>query len=291
MIDVTPDPIAFELGPLRVAWYGLAFALALTVGTFLAQREAARRGENPRIVVDGLLIVVVLTVIGARLYHVIDQFQIYAADPLRIVLPPYSGLGLYGGIAGAVLGLAIFTRRRGLSFLRWGDIAVPGLLMGQAIARWGNFFNQELYGPPTNLPWGIAIDCQHRVVTAAVDYSCDRFPLESTGFHPLFFYEAALTFTGALIALFVARRFAARLRDGDLVSFWFIWYGAVRGILEVFREGYNWTFFGVPMAMLIGALAVAGGIITIIWRHRKPRPETPEPAPLPVTTLPPPAEV
>ncbi|CAN5489297.1 prolipoprotein diacylglyceryl transferase [soil metagenome] len=281
MIDVTPDPIALQLGPISIGWYGLLFAAALTAGVLVAQREAARKGEDPRNVLDGLLLVVLLTVVGARLYHVIDQWAAcdpgpcYSQNLAAIVLPPYSGLGLYGGIAGAVVGLYIYTRRRGLSFLRYGDIGVPGLLIGQAIARWGNFFNQELYGPPTDLPWGIAIQCANRVQQYACPPGSDPEATLGQGFHPLFFYEAALTLTGGLLALYLARRFGDRLRDGDLVSFWFIWYGAVRGLLEIFREGYNWTFFGVPMAIIIGAVAIAVGVATIIRRHRRTKPGEP----------------
>ena len=143
----------------------------------------------------------------------------------------------------------------------------------QAIARWGNFFNQELYGPPTDLPWGIAIECAHRVEK----YVCSAdFPFETTGFHPLFFYEASLSFIGGLLALWIGRRFVDRLRPGNLFSFWLIWYGFVRAYLETFREGWNWAVQGIPVATAISFLAIAFGVLTILWRHR-PRATEPEP--------------
>ena len=140
------------------------------------------------------------------------------------MLPPYAGLGLYGGIIGAAVGIWVFLRGKGIPLARALDVVVPGTLFAQGIARWGNFFNQELYGPPTDLPWGIAIDCGHRIA----QYPCTLYPVETTGFHPLFFYESALTITGGVIALVLARRFTSRLLDGDLASFWMIWYGGVR---------------------------------------------------------------
>ena len=152
---------------------------------------------------------------------------------LAIVLPPYSGLGIYGGIAGGLVGLFLYSRRRGFPFLPWVDVLVPSLFIGQAIARWGNFFNQELYGPPTDLPWGIAIECVHRVAA----YPCSQFPFETTGFVPLFFYEATLSLIGGLLALWIGRRFVDRLRPGDLFSFWLVWYGVVRAYLETYRAG------------------------------------------------------
>jgi phosphatidylglycerol:prolipoprotein diacylglycerol transferase len=203
---------------------------------------------------------------------VIDQWAFYQTDPIRIVLPPYSGLGLYGGIFGAVVGIWIYTRRKGIPIWTALDVVVPGTFFAQAIARWGNFFNQELYGPPTDLPWGITIDCGHRVV----QYPCDAFPALTTGFHPLFLYESILDVAGGLIALWLSRRHLDRLRDGDLASFWMIWYGGGRLVLETFRSGWNWTLGGLPTAMLIGSVLAVVGVATIVARHR--RPPSPQPA-------------
>jgi len=272
VIRITPDPIAISLGPLSVGWYGIGYVVAVAVLVLVTQREAARRGIDPQHVTGVLVLSAALAIIGARLYHVIDQFHLYSSNLAAIVLPPYSGLGLYGGVAGAALGISIYTRRHGIPVWRALDVVIPGTLFAQGIARWGNFFNQELYGPPTSAPWGIAIECQNRVAL----YPCDAFPFETTSFHPLFFYESALTITGGLIALWLARRFAHRLRDGDIASFWGIWYGAVRTFLETFREGYNWTVGGIPTAQLIGIGLIVVGIATIVWRHTRSSPIEPE---------------
>jgi phosphatidylglycerol---prolipoprotein diacylglyceryl transferase len=267
VINVTPSPVAFSLGPITVPWYGIGYVAALAVGSLIATREARRRGQDPEHVWNAVLFVFVLGIVGARLYHVIDQWgTLYAHDPIRVILPPYTGLAVYGGIVGGLIGVVLYTRRHGLRTWQWADIAVPALFFGQAIGRWGNFFNQELYGPPTSQPWGIAIQCQHRVAA----YPCSTYPFETTGFHPLFFYESALSLIGGLVALAIARRFADSLRDGDLVAFWLVWYGAVRSLLEPLRDGYNWTFFGVPVAILIGIGAIGGGIAWTWWRHRGP---------------------
>jgi phosphatidylglycerol:prolipoprotein diacylglycerol transferase len=270
LIAFHPPATALQLGPVRIDFYGIGYALALAIGVWIASRQARLRRENPDHIGSGIVFVFVLGLVGARLYHLADQWNtLYAADPIKAILPPYTGLGIYGGIAGGVIAVLIYTRRHRLSFLRWADIAVPAVLVGQAIARWGNFFNQELYGPPTTLPWGIAIDCSKRVS----EYSCALYP-PGTGFQPLFFYESSLDFIGALVALYLARRVAQRLRDGDLFSFWFIWYGGVRSLLELFRLGYDWTFFGVPTAIVVGLAGMAFGAVTIWWRHRGPGPST-----------------
>jgi phosphatidylglycerol:prolipoprotein diacylglycerol transferase len=272
LIDIRPASTALHIGPISIDFYGIGYAIALAVGVWIASRQAILRRENPDHIGNGIIPVFVLGLIGARVYHLIDQWNtLYAQDPIKAILPPYTGLGIYGGIVGGIIGVLWYTRRHRLSFMRWADIAVPAVLVGQAIARWGNFFNQELYGPPTNLPWGIAIDCSKRVV----EYSCSIYP-PGTGFQPLFFYESSLDLIGALVALWLSRRVADRLRDGDLFSFWFIWYGGVRSVLETFRIGYDWTFFGVPTAILVGVAAMVMGALTIYWRHRGPGRSTAE---------------
>lgn len=274
LLALLPSPasnIAVQLGPLSVPWYGVGYAVALALGTWLTARLARRRGLDPNHVMDGLLVVVICGLIGARLYHVIDQWQLYKDDLLAIVLPPYSGLALYGGVIGGLVGLAIYTRHRGIPFRRWADTVVPALFFGQAIARWGNYANQELYGPPTSAPWGIAIDCAHRVAA----YACP--PLGTVapdaGFQPLFLYESSLTFIGGVIALLLLVRFGGRLKDGDLMAFWLIWYGLVRAYLETFRLRYDFTFFDLPVAIILGLSATVVGVAILAWNHReRPRP-------------------
>ncbi|MEX1295690.1 MAG: prolipoprotein diacylglyceryl transferase, partial [Candidatus Limnocylindrales bacterium] len=264
LIDITP-PSGIDLGLLTLGFYGVGYVLAVAVMLLVSQVEARRKGLDPGLVTSAIIIVAVFALVGARLYHVVDEWDRYAADPISALLPPYSGLGLYGGIFGAAIGIWVFVRGRGIPIGRALDVVVPGTLFAQGIARWGNFFNQELYGPPTDLPWGITIECVHRVA----QYPCELFPQATTGFHPLFFYESVLTITGGFIALFVARRFADRLLDGDLASFWMVWYGGVRLLLETFRDGWNWTVLGVPTAMLIGLALIVAGLATAWWRHAR----------------------
>ncbi|MCY7417435.1 MAG: prolipoprotein diacylglyceryl transferase, partial [Chloroflexi bacterium] len=204
LISITP-PSAIQIGPLPIGLYGLAYVLAIAVMLWVSQSEARWRGLDPTLVTGALIPVALCAIIGARLYHVIDQWPYYQDHLAAIVLPPYSGLGLYGGIAGAVVGIGWHVRRHHLPLWLALDVVVPGTLFAQAIARWGNFFNQELYGPPTDLPWGITIDCDHRIG----QYLCDgvpALPAATTGFHPLFLYESIWVALGGLVALCLSRR-------------------------------------------------------------------------------------
>ena len=269
MIRVTPGPTAFEVGPIAIGWYGIGYLVAIAVLILVTQRELERRGIDRSHFVNAMLLVGALALVGARVYHVIHEWPLYRDNLAAIVLPPYSGLALYGGIAGAALGIILYGLRKKLPIRLGLDAVIPGTLFAQGIARWGNFFNQELYGPPTDVPWGIAIDCQHRVA----QYTCAAYPFETTGFHPLFFYEFALNITGGLIALYLSRRYLHRLRPGDLTAFWGIWYGSTRAVLETFREGWNWQIGGLPTAQLIGILVIVIGVAWIAWNHRPGRRE------------------
>ena len=267
MIDITPDPIALQLGPLAIHWYGIAYAFGLAGAFLVIEREARRRGEDTRYLVNGMIVIAVAALIGGRLYHVIDQWQLYKDDLTKIILPPYSGLGVYGGIAAGLVAMVLYTRYRRLNFWTWADIVAPGLLVMQGIARWGNFANQELYGPATTAPWGIAIQCQNRVAAYACPPGSDPLATLGQHFQPLFLYESMSGLVGAVVLLWIARRFGSRLRPGDIALMFFIWYATTRLILEPLRAD-NWTFFGVPTAMIVSAFVIVAAVIALILRHR-----------------------
>jgi phosphatidylglycerol:prolipoprotein diacylglycerol transferase len=295
------DPVAIEIGPLQLHWYGIIIAGAVLIAGLLGTRVAAWLGEDPEDGWSMLLLVMVLAIIGARIYHVIHLWDHYAANPIEIPQIWNGGIGIPGGVAGGALGILLYTRSRGINTARWMDIFAPALLLGQVIGRLGNFVNQELYGPPTSLcgvdfppclPFGIQIDADHR---AGTPWDAVSFPVETTQFVPLFAYEMALNLLGMLVLLFVIRRFGPRLFAGDLTLMYLMWYGAVRTALETYRVN-NWAIAGVPTAMWVGIIAFVLAGAWLVYRHRrgwgspmiKPaderEPETPAPQPQPEAT-------
>lgn len=262
MIDLLPNPIAIQIGPLPVYWYGVAYAVGLAVAYLVLVRQARRAGEDAELIGNGIIIIAIAALIGGRLYHVIDQWALYRDDLLRIVLPPYSGLGVYGGLATGVLAFIALVRYHGVNGWRWADIVAPALFVMQAVGRWGNFFNQELYGPPTDLPWGIAIDCAHRIAA----YPCDAFPVATTHFQPLFLYESVSGLLGAAALIWLSRRVRPP-KDGDLILIFFIWYPVVRFLLETLRTE-NWKVGGIPTAQLFSIAFALGAFLLLLWRHR-----------------------
>jgi len=259
------DPIALQLGPISIHWYGIIMATAILVAAWLGMAEVRRRGENPEVGWSLLLWAIAGGVIGARIYHVIHQWDFYSANPSLIPQGWNGGLGIPGAVAGGAAAIWLATRLRGLPTARWFDIFVMALPLGQAIGRLGNFVNQELYGPPTTLPWGIPISAAHRVPEWA---NLNLYPEATTRFHPLFAYEAiaSLLTLGALI--WISRRFAARLYDGDMLLIYIMFYGVVRSYLETFRVE-NWVIAGVPTATWLGlsGFVLAGGFL--ILRHAR----------------------
>ncbi|MBS1251897.1 MAG: Prolipoprotein diacylglyceryl transferase [Anaerolineales bacterium] len=268
------DPIAFQIGPVTVYWYGLLIATGALVGAWLASLEAERRGWDPDHIWNALVVCLILGLIGARLYHVISSpaggaqgWDYYRQNPIDIIrfwrdgqLTGISGLGIYGAVVGGLLGLLAYTYFAGLKFLDWADLGMMGLAMGQVIGRWGNFFNQELYGNPTSLPWGIPIDAAHRLPQFR-DLPADA------RFHPSFLYESLwnLLVVGAL--LYLTRRFEGRLRSGDLLLSYLILYPIGRFLVE-FQRPDAWTVRGIPAAQIIAVVSIVVSAGVLIYRHR-----------------------
>jgi phosphatidylglycerol:prolipoprotein diacylglycerol transferase len=268
------DPVAFRLPIIGIPiyWYGIVVVICILVGSFVASREARRRGQNPDHIWNGLILVIIFGLIGARLYHVVSSpqglvrgFDYYLQHPVEILMIRQGGLGIFGAIAGGLLAIFIYARWQKLDFLTWIDIAAPGLALGQAIGRWGNFFNQELYGYPTTVPWGIPIDLRFRLPRFA------DLP-ETTRFHPTFLYESLWSLGSFVILLYVARRFGDRLLKGDVFLIYCILYPLGRFLVE-FQRPDAWMMGPLAAAQVISLLIMAVAMAILVYRHRR-RPAT-----------------
>jgi phosphatidylglycerol:prolipoprotein diacylglycerol transferase len=271
--------VAFELGFLRVYWYGLLVTLGMLAGAWVAALEVKRRGGDPSVVWDGALWVVLLGLVGARLYHVVSApndgshggWAYYSRHPLQIFAIWQGGLGIYGGLLGGALAILLLSIRRRLRFLWLADSIAPGVLLGQAIGRWGNYFNQELYGGPTGSPWwGITIDPPYRIRTPGADFTdLTRYPPE-TRFHPTFLYESVWNLFGFIGLLWLARR---PLREGDIGAIYLIWYGSGRLWIELLFRPDAWTLGGAPTAAWLSLFSLAIGIVILFLNRRSSFPQ------------------
>ena len=224
-----PSPVIFEVGPFALRYYGLCIAIGVAVATWLTARELARKGYDGALALDALFFVVPLGLIGARVYHVITDYDLYDGNPHSFFPGVFEiwngGLGIYGAVVGGFLGLLLFARIRGINPLVLADAAAPGLILAQAIGRWGNYFNQELFGRPSSLPWAIEIAPENRP---------SGFASEAT-FHPTFLYESIWNVLVCFILLFVARRFANSLKNGDIALLYVCLYSVGRFFVETLR--------------------------------------------------------
>jgi phosphatidylglycerol---prolipoprotein diacylglyceryl transferase len=224
-----PSPVIFEVGPFALRWYGLFIALGIAAATWLTVRELNRRGYDGAMALDALFFIVPIGFIGARAYHVITDYDLYDGNPHSFFPGVFEvwngGLGIYGGVIGGFIGLLIFARLRGISALAFADAVAPGLVLAQAIGRFGNYFNQELFGRPSDLPWAIEIAPENRP---------PQFN-DAASFHPTFLYESIWDVLVCLILLFVARRFANSLKNGDIFLLYVCLYSVGRFFVETLR--------------------------------------------------------
>jgi phosphatidylglycerol:prolipoprotein diacylglycerol transferase len=261
-------PTGFQLGPIYIYFYGIILMLGAVAAAFLAEREARRRGLNSELVWDALIWVLIGGIIGARIWHILTPppsmveagttTAFYLTHPLDMLNIRKGGLGIPGGIIGGALALYWFTRRRRLNFLVWADIAAPAVALGQAIGRWGNFVNQELYGAPTNLPWAIYIEPQNRLP----EFQGQEY------YHPLFLYESLWNFANVILLLWLARRFSDRLKPGDLFLIYLITYPVGRFLLEFLRLDAS-QVAGLNANQTVMAIVAILSAAIFFLRHRQ----------------------
>lgn len=224
-----------SLGPLLFRWNGLLIALGIAAGALLSAREAKRQNYDPEIIYYLFLPLTIWGILGARLWHILSPplssielgltTRYYFSHLIDIAAIWVGGFGIPGAWIGGSLALYYFARKHEFPFLELADIVAPGLALAQAIGRLGNYFNQELYGLPTNLPWKIFIDHAHRLSG-----------FEKINFyHPLFAYEAMWSFANVIFLLWLTRRFDGILRIGDIFLAYLGFYSLGRFLLEFLR--------------------------------------------------------
>ena len=264
------DELGIHIGMLYIRYYGIILMSAALLIAWTAEVLARRRKFDPEIVWDMFLWVVIGAVVGARIWHILTppasmleltppiDTVYYLTHPFDAVNLTRGGLGLPGGIMGGALAMWLYTRRNKLSFLVWADIAVVGIPLGHAFGRLGNWVNHEVYGAPTDLPWGIYIPPANRMTEYA---DVDRY-------HPLFLYEALLNLVNFAILLFIGQKYAQKLKDGDIMLLYFINYGVIRFFLEFLRLDTS-PLMGTSLNanQLTAAVVVVVSTLALLWRH------------------------
>ncbi|CAN5345074.1 prolipoprotein diacylglyceryl transferase [soil metagenome] len=267
----SPDPAwaSFQLGPLTIHTYALCILAGIVAAVIITQRRLSRRGAESGVVLDIIIWAVPLGIVGARFYHVFTHVSDYFypdANLWNIFAIWDGGNALYGSLLGGALGAYIGCRRTGIRFWSFADALAPAMLVAQSMGRLGNYFNHELFGLPTTLPWGLQI-----LPTDAM------FPNDlpaGTLFHPLFLYEIVWNLIGVAIILIVERRF--HLQWGRVFGLYLIWYGLGRSWLEAIRiDPTSDSLFGIPANIWASFVAIALGIaLLLVQALRHPEPES-----------------
>lgn len=258
----SPEWSYFDLGPFRIHAYALCILAGIVAATIMTSMRLTKRGAEPGIVLDIILWAVPLGIIGARIYHVLTHPGDYfyaGADLLRTLYIWEGGNAIFGALLGGAVGAYIGCRMTGIRFWAFADALAPGMLLAQAMGRLGNWFNAELYGLPTTLPWGLEISSDNPAFPVGLP--------EGTLFHPTFLYEIIWNVLGVAVILFLERKIS--LHWGKAFAVYLIWYGVGRSFFEAIRVDPSEMFLGVRTNIWAAWLAIALGVVIFIVQSRR----------------------
>ncbi|MBR6127055.1 prolipoprotein diacylglyceryl transferase [bacterium] len=254
----SPSQIIFTVFGVNVYYYGVVLALAIAAGVLVSDYIGSKFFEFKKdTFIDLAPYVIISGIIGARLYYCMMDFHFYLKFPTEILAIRHGGISIHGAILGGLLGLWIYARRHKLNFYRICDISAIGLALGQAIGRWGNFFNSEAYGTPTNLPWKLFIAPQYRQVPYA---DCEFY-------HPTFLYESILDFVIFLVLFYLVKKYS-KGKEGNFALIYLILYSFARIAVETCRIDSVRYVFGVPVAIIISVGIIILSSILLYKRNK-----------------------
>ncbi|MGZ0710883.1 prolipoprotein diacylglyceryl transferase (plasmid) [Coraliomargarita sp. W4R53] len=260
----SPTVSYFDLwdGGPRIHIYALCIITGIILATLLTNRRLTKRGAEPWVVIDIILIAVPLAIIAARIYHVLSHWDFYFGEgknPLSALYIWEGGIAIYGALIGGAVGAWLGCRWTGVRFWTFADALAPGLLLAQAIGRFGNWFNQELFGLPTDVPWGLEID-----------YDNPAFPpglAEGTLFHPTFLYEVIWNGLGVLVLLWLGHKLS--MQWGRLFAVYLIWYSAGRVVWESIRIDPSEIILGLRTNVWAAIFGVIIGLVLLVLQKRR----------------------
>lgn len=258
----SPPVSFFDLGPFRIHIYALCILLGIVLAVWMTSSRLTARGGRPGAVLDIVLWAVPLGIVGARIYHVLTHVNDYfypGADLLRTLYIWEGGNAIFGSLIGGALGVYIGCRQTGVRFWSFADAVAPAMLVAQATGRLGNWFNHELFGVPTTLPWGLEIESTNAAFPAGLP--------AGTLFTPTFLYEIIWNIVGVIVILALERRF--NLRWGRAFAVYIIWYGVGRSWFESIRIDPSEMFLGVRSNIWASWLAIIIGIVILIIQNKR----------------------
>lgn len=271
----SPGPILVKLGPLTIRWYGLLIASAVLIGVTLSQYLAKRRNVNPDLISDLSIWLVIGAIPAARIYYVLFQWQEYSRRPGDIIAIWKGGIAIHGAIIGGLIVAIIFAKLKKVSFWQLADLVAPSLILGQAIGRWGNFFNSEAFGKPTNLPWKLYIPREITLIDGSKIYPRPPQYIDESFFHPTFLYESlwnVMIFSLLMILFFRALQGKLSLKTGTIFLVYLVGYSLGRFWIEGLRLDSLMLGSNLRIAQVISLLEIAIGLAGLWWLYIRKRP-------------------
>lgn len=251
------DPVAFELGPLTVRWYGIIMACAFLTGITLAYFRAAAAGIDPNHILNMITFIIPAAIIGARIYYVAFEWENYAGDLYEMVAIWHGGLAIHGGIiAGTIVGL-LYVRAQRLPTWQIADILAPSLILGQAIGRWGNFINQEAHGGPVS----------ERFISHFPEFIEKQMYINGQYYHPAFLYESLWDL---LVFFILVLRWPRKKFTGEIALLYLVLYSIGRFFIEGIRTD-SLMLGPFKVAQLVSVLLVVAGTAALVWGYKKAR--------------------
>ncbi|MDD1478591.1 prolipoprotein diacylglyceryl transferase [Arthrobacter sp. H16F315] len=271
----SPAVSAFQLGPLTIRFYALAILAGILVGVWLTARRLRSRGGTTSQTLDIVAWAVPFGIVGGRLYHVITDNQLYfgpGKDPWGALRIWEGGLGIWGAVALGLVGAGIGARRAGVPFPAFVDAAAPGLLLAQGLGRWGNWFNNELYGEPTDLPWKLQIHAMNPATGQALT-APDGTPEILGYFQPTFLYESLWCLAAASLLMFLDRRYT--LGAGSVFALYIVFYTGGRFVFELMRSDPANLILGLRVNTWVSGLLFLAGLALFQRLRTRPRSAVP----------------
>lgn len=259
----SPGPMLFEWGSIAVRWYGFLIASAVLIGVTLSQYLAKRRQVDPDLLADLAIWLVISAIPAARIYYVVFQWPQYQNNPGDILAIWKGGIAIHGAILGGTIAALIFAKLKKVSIWQLADLVVPSLALGQAIGRWGNFFNSEAFGRPTDLPWKLYIPLANR----PLDYANFEY------FHPTFLYESLwnlLVFSLLLFIFFRSLKLNSPIKIGTLTLFYLIAYSIGRFFVEGLRTD-SLMAGQLRTAQIVSLILISLGTLGLVWLYKLQR--------------------
>lgn len=254
------NPILIQIGPVSIYWYSITMLLAILVGSYVFFKEARKKGYDEEFLTNLIFYGAIFGIIGARIYYVIFNLDYYLQNPLEIIAIWNGGLAIHGGIIGGAIWFIYYSKKHKKNYLKIFDLVAPGLILAQAIGRWGNFFNGEAHGPV------IAKETLEKMPIP--DFIVEGMKIGENYYHPTFLYESVWNLLGFIILIVLRKKL--KLKTGVITGIYFMWYSVCRFFIESLRTD-SLMLGSLKVAQIVSVILFLIGMILVIYKKKDTR--------------------